>query len=95
MVPPKMKANPRKHELSDALSRATTTAGTIPGILQPATSAMTAKAWVGGASAEFGSGLAEQAPAAKKGGTASVDEIQRAYDNCPAEIPDPGAEEAH
>lgn len=92
-MPPKMKANPRKHELSDALSRATTSAGTIPGILEPASKAMTAKAWVGGASADFENGLAEQAPGAKKGGTASVDEIQRAYDNCPDEIPDPSAEE--
>jgi hypothetical protein len=94
-MPPKMKANPRKQELSDALGRARTTSGTIPGILQPATTAMTAKAWVGGASADFESGLTEQTPGAKKGGTASVDEIQHAYDLCPAEIPDPTAEDPH
>jgi hypothetical protein len=94
-VPPKMKANPRKQELSEALGKAKTSSGTIPGILQPASSAMTAKAWVGGTSADFGSGLAEHEPGAKKGGTASVDEIQHAYDTCPAEIPDPTAEDAH
>lgn len=87
-MPPKMKANPRKQELSDALGRAKTASSTIPGILQPAAEAMTAKAWVGGTSQDFESGLTEQAPAAKKGGTASVDEIQHAYDACPAEIED-------
>jgi hypothetical protein len=92
-VPPKMKANPRKQELSEALGRAKSTSGTIPGILQPATEAMTAKAWVGGSSGDFEGGLSEQVPAAKKGGTASVDEIQHAYDTCPAEIPDPSAED--
>lgn len=91
-MPPKMKANPRKQELSEALGRARTTSGTIPGILQPAASAMSAKAWVGGSSADFESGLAEQEPGAKKGGTASVDEIQHAYDTCPSEIPDPDAD---
>lgn len=94
-MPPKMKANPRKQELADALGRAKTSSGTIPGILQPASQAMTAKAWVGGSSKDFESGLTEQAPAARKGGTASVDEIQHAYDLCPSEIPDPTAEEAH
>lgn len=88
-MPPKMKANPRKQELADALGRARTASGTIPGILQPAAEAMTAKAWVGGSSGDFEGGLSEQEPAAKKGGTASVDEIQHAYDTCPAEIPDP------
>jgi hypothetical protein len=87
-----MKANPRKQELSDALGRAKTSTGTIPGILEPVASAMTAKAWVGGSSGDFESGLTEQTPAAKKGGTASVDEIQHAYDNCPAEIADPTAD---
>jgi hypothetical protein len=90
-----MKANPRKQELSDALARARTSSGAIPGILQAAATAMTAKAWVGGASGDFEAGLAEQQPAAKKGGTASVDEIQAAYDACPAEIPDTSAAGAH
>ncbi|RNM14962.1 hypothetical protein [Nocardioides pocheonensis] len=94
-MPPKLKANPRKQELADALSRARTVAGTIPGILQPAAAAMSAKAWVGGSSHDFEAGLSEQAPAAKKGGTSSVEEIQSAYDRCPAEIPDPTAQDAH
>ena len=94
-MPPKMKANPRKQELSDALGRAKTASGTIPGILQPASTAMTSKAWVGGTSADFEAGLGEQEPGAKKGGTASVDEIQAAYDSCPAEIPDPTATDPH
>ena len=87
-MPPKMKANPRKQELSEALSRATTTSGTIAGILSPVSAAMTAKAWVGGSSGDFESGLTDQVPNAKKGGTATVDEIQHAYDACPAEIED-------
>ena len=94
-MPPKMKANPRKAELADALSRARSSAAAIPGILQPATAAMGADAWTGGTSHEFGSALAEQVPGAQKGGTASVDEIQHAHDVCPAEIPDPTADEAH
>jgi len=87
-----MKANPRKQELSEALSRARSTSGTIPGILEPAAAAMTAKAWVGGSSGDFEGGLTEQIPGAKKGGTATVDEIQHAYDLCPAEVPDPSAD---
>jgi hypothetical protein len=87
-VPPKMKANPRKQELSEALSQATTTSGTIGSVLTPVSSAMTAKAWVGGSSGDFESGLTAQVPNAKKGGTATVDEIQHAYDVCPAEIED-------
>ena len=87
-MPPTMKANPRKQELSDALGRARSTSGTIASILQPASAAMTAKAWIGGSSPDFEAGLAEQEPAARKGGTASVEEIQHAYDLCPAEIED-------
>jgi hypothetical protein len=83
-----MKANPRKQELSEALGRAKTCSATIPGILQPASAAMSAKAWVGGTSGDFEAGLTEHGPAAKKGGTASVDEIQAAYDHGPAEIED-------
>lgn len=94
-MPPKMKANPRKQELSDALGRARTTSATIPGILRPATQAMTSKAWVGGSSADFEGGLSEHVGGAKKGGTAAVDEIQHAYDTCPAEIPDPTAQGPH
>jgi hypothetical protein len=90
-----MKANPRKQELSDALGRARSTSGTIPAILQPASAALSAKAWVGGSSGDFEAGLTEQIPAAKKGGTATVDEIQAAYDQCPAEIPDPSAQDPH
>jgi hypothetical protein len=90
-----MKPNPRRQELADALGRARTISGTIPGILQPASQAMTAKAWVGGSSGDFEAGLTEQTPAAKKGGTASVDEIQHAYDSCPAEIEDPSGPGAH
>lgn len=94
-MPPKTKANPRKQELSDALSRARTVAGTIPAILQPASAAMSAKAWVGGSSPDFEAGLTEQVPAARKGGTDTVEEIQGAYDQCPAEIPDPSGQEPH
>jgi hypothetical protein len=88
-----MRANPRKQELSDALARAQSTAGTIPAILQPASAAMSAKAWVGGSSGDFEAGLTEQIPGAKKGGSATVEEIQAAYDQCPAEIPDPHGQE--
>jgi len=87
-VPPKMKANPRKQELSEALGRARTTSGTIPGILQPAASAMSAKAWTGGTSDIFSSGLTAQQANATRGGSNSVEEIQTAYDNCPAQIED-------
>jgi hypothetical protein len=88
-MPPKMQANPRKQELSEALSQATTSSGTIGAILSPVSAAMTAKAWVGGSSRDFESGLTRQIPNARKGGTATVDEIQAAYDHCPAEIVDP------
>lgn len=91
-MPPTMKANPRKHELEVALGRARTAAGSIPAILQPAAQAMTAKAWIGGSSGEFEAGLADHQPAARRGGTASIDEIQHAYDLCPAEIADPTAD---
>lgn len=94
-MPPKMKANPRKHELEVALGRARTASGSIPAILHPAVRAMTAKAWVGGSSGDFEAGLADHEPSAKRGGTASVEEIQHAYDLCPAEIPDPTAEGPH
>lgn len=94
-MPPTTKANPRKQELSDALVRARSTAGTIPGILQPATAAMTAKAWTGGSSGDFEGGLTEHVAAAKKGGTASVEEVQHAYDSCPAELPDPSGDGGH
>jgi hypothetical protein len=90
-----MKANPRKQELADALSRAKTTSGTIPGILQPASQAMTARAWIGGASKDFEAGLSEQVPGATKGGTASVEEIQHAYDTCPAEVEDTSTDGGH
>jgi hypothetical protein len=91
-MPPKMKANPRKQELSEALTQATTSSGTIGSILSPVSTAMTAKAWVGGSSGDFESGLSTQIPNAKKGGTATVEEIQAAYDLCPAEIEDPSQE---
>lgn len=94
-MPPKMKANPRKQELSDALGRARATSATIPAILRPAAEAMTSKAWVGGASGDFEGGLSEHVAGAQKGGTASVDEVQHAYDTCPAEIPDPTAQGDH
>lgn len=94
-MPPTMKANPRRQELADARQRAMTAASNIPAILQPAAEAMTAKAWVGGTSGDFAAGLSEHVPAARRGGTASVDEIQAAYDRCPAEIPDPATEAAH
>ena len=94
-MPPTTKPNPRKQELADALGRARSTAGAIPGILEPATTAMTAKAWTGGASRDFESGLAEHVAGAKKGGTASVDEVQHAYDACPAELIDPSSNGGH
>jgi len=89
-VPPKTKANPRKQELKDALDKAKPASDHIPSILKGASDAMTAKAWTGGTSADFGSGLSDQVGKAKKGGTDSVAEIQHAYDTCPSEIPDDG-----
>lgn len=87
-MPPKMRDNPRKHELQVALSSAQTASGTIPDILKGASTAMTARAWTGGTSDAFGTGLTEQQSNATRGGTASVEEIQTAYDNCPAQIED-------
>jgi hypothetical protein len=90
VVPPKMKDNPRKEELREALTRARSTAAGIPDILQQAATAMSAKAWTGGTSDAFSSGLSAQEANAKKGGTDSVEEIQTAYDQCPAQIEDHG-----
>jgi hypothetical protein len=87
-VPPKMRDNPRKHELQVALSSAQTASGTIPDILKAASTAMTAKAWTGGTSDTFAAGLTDQQANATRGGTASVEEIQTAYDDCPAQIED-------
>lgn len=92
-MPPKMKNNPRKAELKEALTQIKSTSDSVPAVLQGASSAMTSKAWTGGTSGEFGSGLSDHVTQAKKGGTASVDEVQAAYDTCPAEIPDPDAQE--
>ena len=92
---PTTKPNPRKQELAEALGRARSTAGAIPGILEPATTAMTSKAWTGGASGDFESGLSEHVTGAKKGGSASVDEVQHAYDACPAELIDPSSNGGH
>jgi hypothetical protein len=94
-MPPKMKDNPRKHELAVALGQAKGKSGTIPGVLQGAESAMSSKAWTGGTSGDFSGGLSGQQTTAQKGGTASVDEIQHAYDTCPAEIEDPNADTPH
>ena len=91
-MPPKMKDNPRKHELAVALGQAREKSGSIPAILQGAASAMTAKAWTGGTSGDFSGDLTGQQSSAQKGGTASVEEIQHAYDTCPAEIEDPNAD---
>src|ERR1700712_1455662 len=88
VVPPKMKDNPRKHELGVALGQAKEKSGSIPAILQGAASAMTSKAWTGGTSGDFSG----QQSTAQRGGTASVEEIQHAYDTCPAEIEDPNAD---
>jgi hypothetical protein len=87
-VPPKMKDNPRKHELQVALSAAQTASSGIPDILTGASTAMSSKAWTGGTSDTFSSGLTEQKANATRGGTASVEEIQTEYDNCPAQIED-------
>src|ERR1700712_1777935 len=78
VVPPKMKDNPRKHELAVALGQAREKSGSIPAILQGAASAMTAKAWTGGTSGDFSGDLTGQQSTAQKGGTASVEEIQHA-----------------
>ena len=91
-MPPKMKDNPRKHELEVALGQAKEKSGTIPGILKAAETAMSSKAWTGGTSGDFSADLTGQQTSAQKGGTASVDEIQHAYDTCPAEIEDPNAD---
>ena len=93
VVPPKMKANPRKHELQVALGKAKEKSGTIPGVLQAAETAMSSKAWTGGTSGDFSADLTGQQTSAKNGGTNSVDEIQHAYDTCPAEIEDPTADD--
>lgn len=92
-MPPKMKDNPRKAELKTALGQAQGKSGSIEGILKGAQSAMEAKAWVGGSSDSFGSGLSGATTDAKKGGTDSVQEIQDEYDRTPAQVPDPSAEE--
>jgi hypothetical protein len=92
-MPPKMKANPRKHELQVALGQAKAKSGTIPGVLQGAATAMSSKAWTGGTSGDFSGDLTGQQATAQKGGTDSVDEIQLAYDTCPAEIEDPNADD--
>ena len=92
-MPPKMKANPRKHELQVALGKAKEKSGTIPNVLKGASTAMSSKAWTGGTSGDFSSGLTGQESTAEKGGTASVDEVQHAYDTCPAEIEDPAADD--
>jgi hypothetical protein len=91
-MPPKMKANPRKHELQVALGQARSKSGTIPAILSGAATAMSSKAWTGGTSGDFSGDLTGQQTTAQRGGTASVDEIQHAYDTCPAEIEDPNAD---
>ena len=90
-MPPKMKDNPRKHELQVALGRVKEKSGTIPEVLRGAATAMSSKAWTGGTSGDFLSGLHEHETTAQKGGTASIDEVQHAYDTCPAEIEDPTA----
>jgi hypothetical protein len=56
---------------------------------------MTAKAWTGGSSGDFEGGLTEHVASAKKGGTASVEEVQHEYDACPAEVPDPTSDGGH
>jgi hypothetical protein len=92
-MPPKMKDNPRKAELKDALGKAQTKSGEIPAVLRDATSAMTAKAWTGGTSGDFSGGLSGHATTAQKGGTASVDEIDLALRSCPDQVQDPTAQE--
>jgi hypothetical protein len=85
-----MKDNPRKHDLQVALTAAQTASSGIPQILEGAKTAMSSKAWTGGTSDTFASGLTEQATNAKRGGTASVEEIQAEYDSCPAQVEDHG-----
>jgi hypothetical protein len=92
-VPPKMKANPRKEELRIALNQAKEKSGTIPGVLQGAETAMSSNAWTGGTSGDFSADLTGHQTTAQSGGTSSVDEIQHAYDTCPAEVEDPDADE--
>jgi hypothetical protein len=83
-----MRDNPRKEELRDALGRAQSASEDIPDILKAASTAMSAKAWTGGTSDIFSSGLTAQQANATRGGSNSVEEIQTAYDNCPAQIED-------
>jgi hypothetical protein len=87
-MPTKMKDNPRRAELEDALRRASAISAEIPGVFTAATTAMSAKAWTGGTSGDFSGALSAHQDTARKGGSASVEEIQHAYDTTPDQVED-------
>lgn len=69
----------RKKELAAAEGKAKTESALIPSILKDATSAWTAKAWTGGTSSDFESGLTAHVTSTKKAGEDSVEEIHQAW----------------
>lgn len=90
-TPPATLPNPRHADLVRALAQTKSQQGTTDTRLDAVTSAMTAKAWTGGTSDEFMSGLTSHKTMIHNATQGCVDNVSDALRTCPATVPNPQA----